>query len=170
MKQKLYEVIENDGSLEIKLINQRALIIVLIFTAFLAIVSTLLGFISIINLIANDFKVGFGFIILTAIEFIVGIFLIRVFLWNAYGTEKYVISKEHVAHYFDYKYFKDNKQTLPTNNMISGFVPSKSDDKKNEWGTIFLERENEKIQSSIELPNADIEILLQKIRLIGGIK
>lgn len=57
--------------------------------------------------------IPFGFLISCIIGCGTSIYFIRMFLWNKYGQEVFVIEKDKFTVYNDYGFFKDNYQTYP---------------------------------------------------------
>lgn len=58
--------------------------------------------------IESPFGFFLGFIFLGGISF----FLFRLFLWNSYGKETYIITNNEFTAVNDYKWFKDNKRAV----------------------------------------------------------
>ena len=51
-----------------------------------------------------------GFIITCIVGFLSSGYLLKLYLWNKYGTEVIIIQKKSLILYYDYKLFKDNYQ------------------------------------------------------------
>lgn len=55
--------------------------------------------------------IPFGFVLACAIFMLVFGYLIRLYLWNKYGKEVFIIDNGALNHFFDYRYFKDNQKS-----------------------------------------------------------
>ncbi|WP_455584678.1 hypothetical protein [Bacteroides sp.] len=54
--------------------------------------------------------IHFGFILTCVIELLTSGYLTRLYLWNKYGKEVFEIQYNSLLLYYDYKFFKDNRQ------------------------------------------------------------
>ena len=57
--------------------------------------------------------IPFGFIITCIVGFLSSGYLLKLYLWNKYGTEVFIIKKKNLVLYYDYKLFKDNYKKIP---------------------------------------------------------
>ncbi len=62
--------------------------------------------------------VPFGFIISCVIGVMVAGYLLKLFLWNKYGQEVFLIQRDSFVTYHDYKFFRDNFRSF--NASVSG--------------------------------------------------
>lgn len=62
--------------------------------------------------------VGFGFILTILIFGGIGIYSLRLFLWNVVGKEIFQKSNHQIAHYYDYCLFRDNIKKLKSKKLI----------------------------------------------------
>ena len=63
-------------------------------------------------IVAEDRGVPLGFVITCVIALLTGGYLLRMYLWNAYGSEVFIIKQNTFSTYYDYKFFKDNVRTF----------------------------------------------------------
>lgn len=61
--------------------------------------------------------ISFGFIISCIVGFLCSGYLVRLYLWNKYGKEVFIISKNDFIMYYDYKLFKDSYRKLHFNSI-----------------------------------------------------
>ena len=61
--------------------------------------------------------VSFGFIISCIVGFLCSGYLVRLYLWNKYGREVFIINKNEFVMYYDYKLFKDSYRKLYFNSI-----------------------------------------------------
>ena len=53
-------------------------------------------------------SISFGLFISFIVSLITSGYLLRLYLWNQYGKEVFIIQQNDLISYYDYKYFKDN--------------------------------------------------------------
>lgn len=112
-------------------------------------------------------EITFGFILTVLLSWLIASYFVRMFLWNKYGEEVFIIQGKTMESYNDYKLFKDNRKTISFNKMhVLYFV----DDEwfyASEWKRIKNMNENqlselgflinkEVITSHRQIPVADI--------------
>ncbi|TNE28694.1 MAG: hypothetical protein EP346_08390 [Bacteroidetes bacterium] len=76
---------------------------------------------------------------------LLGFYLLRLILWNAFGKEVYTFEKETVIYYADYKWFKDNRKEFYAENLIYKVVHT-------EEKLGFLQLNDGKTQHTSSLP------------------
>lgn len=126
--------------------------------AFLAFVAPILVFITII---AEGHGFKFGLIISTCIFWAVGFYLIRMILWNSYGTEVLTLHADKINYYCDYKYFQDSKKEIAVDQLQ---VEIKRSGENDELGVLHIANSNEKIEMVVPVPMVDL------LRVEGQIK
>jgi hypothetical protein len=91
-----------------------------------------------------------------------GIYLFRLMLWNLFGQEVIKLTNEKLEYFCDYKFFKDNLQSLKMSTLkINSFEP---EEKGNEG--IFLkisDGENE-IETTFKLLKSERELIEERIK------
>lgn len=63
-------------------------------------------------------SIGFGFIITILIFGGIGIYSLRIFLWNLFGKEVFQLSNNQITHYYNYGLFRDNFEKLNGKKLI----------------------------------------------------
>jgi hypothetical protein len=135
--------------------------IILFFAAF----SFLMPLVILIFMMANHADFKFGFVILFIILWLPAYYLLRIVLWNSYGKERLIFSREKVIYEADYKFFKDSKQELSGN--ISVEIVKNSSSNKDE-STLLLKSEIEKIETVIALPYGKWQSVIAEINHLLG--
>ena len=77
----------------------------------------------------DELKIGFGYVLTLVIFLGSSAFFTRLFLWNKYGKEIYEIKKDKIIYFYDYKFFKDNRQEFLTESLRIGFFKEKNSNK-----------------------------------------
>ncbi|WP_029906563.1 hypothetical protein [Prevotella sp. 10(H)] len=137
-----------------------------------AIIGYLLPLLIMSFIIADDESLVFGYFISLLIFWGVSSYLLRLYLWNRYGREIFIINKESLEHYFDYKLFKDNRKEIRYNKLK---IYYSFEDKLNDASLLREEICKKEVSSIIfEMDNNDILlsrdcIPITEIRKIGKI-
>jgi hypothetical protein len=95
-----------------KIYDKRKNSIALWFILFFATLIFLIPIIFFFVLVGSGKNISFGFIISCAVAVLTSGYLIRLYLWNKYGKETFIMHKYSFASYYDYKFFKDNYRTI----------------------------------------------------------
>ena len=78
--------------------------------AFLIFTALFLMFTPIITVFWLNIELNFGTFLCVLSAWFISSYFIKLLLWNLYGEEVFIIHKQHIETYNNYKYFKDNKQ------------------------------------------------------------
>lgn len=71
----------------------------------------------------TDFKgIPFGILISFILSGLVSVFLLRLYLWNKYGKEVFVIKDNSFIYYYDYKLFKDHHKEITFKTINTYFL------------------------------------------------
>jgi hypothetical protein len=89
-------------------INELILGIILFF-AFVIIITPI---VALVIILSSGNGISFGFIITGIVSFLISHYLLRLYLWNRYGKETFILQKDKLISYNDYKFFKDNYQEM----------------------------------------------------------
>jgi hypothetical protein len=139
--------------------------IVLYFLLSVAIIIFAFPLLILIFLIIPDGDgVSFAFLIPWSIALFVSIYLFRLYLWNRYGREVFIVEKQTLVHYYDYKFFKDNRTKIDFKNLgvyfssRKGVLISVNDNygKLLSSSAIYFSLDEDILESKIELPTTDI--------------
>lgn len=107
----IYELeLSDDVSLKIHVKKAKASILCAIF--FFALTISFIPILFLIYLIIIGEGIPLGFIITCIVGFLTSGYLLKLYLWNKYGTEVFIIQKKELVLYYDYKLFKDNFQKI----------------------------------------------------------
>lgn len=85
-------------------------------TALAAIASVIILLPIVVGLLILD-EITFGFILTVLLSWLIASYFVRMFLWNKYGEEVFIIQGKTMESYNDYKLFKDNRKTISFNKM-----------------------------------------------------
>lgn len=85
-------------------------------TALAAIVSVIILLPIVVGLLILD-EITFGFILTVLLSWLIAAYFVRMFLWNKYGEDVFIIQGKTMESYNDYKLFKDNRKTISFNKM-----------------------------------------------------
>lgn len=101
------------------------------------------------------YKVHFAHLLIFAIQVGVAYFLLRLYLWNAFGTEHFTYANKQLVHWVSYKWFRQQKHAID----CAEFPDLTFENSQYlEQRLVFLAA-NQTIQSAISLTTADIESL-----------
>jgi len=111
-----------------------------------------------LSIVAGN-RFHFGFLIGLLIFGLVGFYLLRISLWNAYGEEVIELNKPNVSYEANYGWFKDGKKSINYELLSYSAKPiGYEEDKK---GALIIEGENTKIESVVKMPIIQIEELIK---------
>ena len=139
--------------------------IVLYFLLSVAIIIFAFPLLILIFLIIPDGDgVSFAFLIPWSIALFVSIYLFRLYLWNRYGREVFIVEKQIIIHYYDYKFFKDHRKEIEFKyfdiyfSSRKGALISVNDNygKLPSSSAIYFCLDENILESKIELPTTDI--------------
>jgi len=131
---------------------------------FFAIISILLPVGGMIGSMANGNRFHIGFLITTGIFGLIGFYLLRVFLWNSYGKETIVFSKNQVTYEADYKWFKDGKKTQNFESLEFSIKPIGY--QEDNIGTLVIESNEDCIESVVKMPNKELDSLILELKQV----
>jgi len=89
----------------------------LIFILFCSIIIIFVPIVVFFVILSTGSGITFGFIITCILASIVSFYLFRLFLWNKYGKETYIIENDKFISFYDYKVFKDNNILIQYNSL-----------------------------------------------------
>ena len=103
-----------------------------------------------------------GYFIALFIFGIMGFYLLRIALWNTYGKEIIVFSKNNIDYIADYGWFKDGKKQKELNHAIEFGIRQigYEEDKK---GGLVIGIDEPNIFYVTKMPNSELEELIDKL-------
>lgn len=155
---KQYQLINKTLILEVKQSN----IIIRGTLFFLAFTSFLLPLMGLMFSILDGKGFHVGFVIGIFLFGLIGVYLLRIFLWNTYGKEIIHFHDSKIEYITDYRWFKDVNINIESNNIV--LLIKKTEQDINQKGTLIIERGNEKIESVITMPIHQIEEIIEKLQ------
>lgn len=105
----IYKLELSDG-ISLKIHVKKAKTDILSVILFFALSIFFIPIIFFIYLATTDEGIPLGFIITCIVGFPSSGYLLKLYLWNKYGTKVFIIQKKRLVLYYDYKLFKDNYQ------------------------------------------------------------
>ncbi|NTD99966.1 hypothetical protein G6M26_42760 [Agrobacterium tumefaciens] len=108
--------------------------------------------------------ITFFSIIIIAIFFMLGYYLLRISLWNTFGKEIIWIGHEKIVYEADYGWFKGDKKEIYLENLNYLIKPCEFE--KNNMGVLILESDKSKIECVVQVPIIELETLLINLRNI----
>ena len=108
-----YELNISEGHISLQLYEERtnkATTAILSFFV-IAIWAILIG--SFVYIAASGEGIPFGFVITCVVGIMTSVYLLRLLLWNKFGKEVFLITKDKFVSYNDYKFFRDNYHSMP---------------------------------------------------------
>lgn len=106
----------------------------------------------------NGFHISFAIGIF--ISGLLGFYLLRVALWNTYGTETLTLSKSKIDYIADYGWFKDGKKQLEIDNTVVysiqqiGYL-------EDEKGLLTISTDESQIICVTKIPNEQLNELIE---------
>lgn len=145
-----------------------------LFTIVLFALSLISFSIPIITVILFHDKITFRFLLTVILFWVAAYFLVRMFLWNTFGSEKLSISKNRCSFYNDFKWFRQNEINIEfkelnisiDTNDLSADISSDNlpiDHQNSIVGTLQLTCDEQLIRSSFQFPVSDLVLLTKKI-------
>lgn len=135
----------------------------------LILISMLMPFLVLIYAFNEHQEIRIGYFVSVLIFIACAVFFLRLFLWNHYGKEVFVIENNALLFYNDYLYFKDNLKQWKFNQITLGYI-NPSSEEFNSMETIF--GNNELCQFAVLIDNSKIvtsNLLIEKSILKNGV-
>ena len=88
--------------------NRLSLLFILVSSIIIFLLPTLVF----IFLFTDGEGIPFGFLISCILSVLVSIYLLRLYLWNKYGKEVFMIKDRNLIYYYDYKLYKDHQKEI----------------------------------------------------------
>ena len=83
------------------------------FILFFASAIFLTPIVALLIMMARGNGIPFGFILTIVISVLISNYLLKLYLWNKYGKEVFIIQRDKLISYNDYKLFKNNYEEVP---------------------------------------------------------
>lgn len=114
------KILKNNDKIEIELLAGRPkrffLLKCIIVFSIIAPIAILVAFL----IFFDDSLINFTFIFTFLIFWGVATYFIRLYLWNRFGTEHYIISQNKLNYFYRYKYFKDRNRNIDFKSLKIG--------------------------------------------------
>lgn len=133
--------------------------IIIFFTSFLFFLLPIYGVT--LNLFHGN-GITFFSLIIIAVFFTLGYYLLRISLWNTFGKEIIWIGHEKIIYEADYGWFKSDKKEIYLENLDYLIKPCEFE--KKDMGVLILESDKSKIECVVQVPIIELETLLINLR------
>jgi len=154
MNKNQIELKEGNPNIYTISINKSPLIIRIVLLAVL-IMFALIPILATYFRLSSGYGFHFGLFISFAICWLIGFYLLRIILWNAYGKEKIEFNNKQVTYEADYKYFKDGKKVLENESITIDI--NKIPEEKKDIGTLTINNVSDQIITVIKLPLEELK-------------
>lgn len=159
IESKHYQLKENQLTLKVKKAPYYIRIVFLII-AILFFTIPLIGLIFNTTL-GGDFHVGF--LIGMFLFGILGIYILRIYLWNTRGVEVLMWTEDNISYYADYGIFKDGKKELKIKIPIQ-FSFQKTGYDEDNLGNLVIESEDSKLVCVTKIPIDKLDELIDILK------
>jgi hypothetical protein len=82
---------------------------IILFFAFVIIITPI---VALAIMMSSGNGISLGFIITCIVSFLISQYLLKLYLWNKYGKETFILQKDKLISYNDYKFFKDSYKEM----------------------------------------------------------
>lgn len=118
--------------------------------------------------------IPFTFVIIYVFSLFTPIYLLRLYLWNKFGKEIFIIERDSLTHYYDYKFFKEGRQEYKFKRIEVFFLTKKNKlysisqqyNHKEKLSPICFLLDDDLLQSKIELPIFNIIHIGERLKSI----
>ncbi|WP_053004170.1 hypothetical protein [Flavobacterium sp. ABG] len=108
--------------------------------------------------ITSGHGLHFGFLIGIGIFSLLGFYLLRIALWNTYGEELILFSKEEIIYEANYGWFKDARTIIENKNI--NYVISPIGYEEDNEGVLLIDNQKNQIECAVKMPLQQIEELI----------
>lgn len=103
----------------------------------------------------------FGLFVSFLIFWGLGVYLLRILLWNTYGKEIITLEQDKISYLADYKYFKDGLKELKIKNLDIQIIYEDSMDIH--VGRLRILNQESEIETVLKSSLTDLELIKEKI-------
>jgi hypothetical protein len=150
---------------EIIISSEPSAFIARIILIVIIIISILIPIAATIGMTITEIGFHFGILISFLLFWGIGIYLIRVFLWNTFGREIILYQPDKISYLADYKYFKDSRHEISTDNLEASIIEKES------GGVIKFSNKESTIMTVLPIPLKEAEnIIMEAKRAITAVQ
>lgn len=88
-------------------------------------------------------------------------YLLKMFLWNSYGSETIVFESNLINYQSDYGWFKGAEKTIPSEELYLEVIQAGWEE--DQMGNLILTNDEESIHSAIKIPFEEIKQIIEKL-------
>lgn len=156
---------------------------ILIFLGFFVLAAVVIPILATVLLVQSKEGLSIGIFITYFICGLIGFYMLRLLLWNAYGKEILVITPEKITYCADFKFFLGNSKEFPINETSKKDLALRINimgetDENTEKSNVFNEEdpinesefseENETIETVLTISKEDMKLVQQVIDEVIG--
>jgi hypothetical protein len=116
--------------------------------------------------------IHFVSIVLLGLFSLIGFYVLRLSLWNHYGTELINFDGQQISYTADYGWFKDKVKTLENKDIVYSIKFKESqvndnkvlDSQKKEFGVLVISNGISEIESVVDLPAEELDRLIELLK------
>lgn len=124
-----------------------------LFLVVILILNTLSPILGLVYKVSEGAELHIGYFIAIGISWLIGFFLLRIILWNAYGREVFGLSSEGITYLADYKWFKDSEKRIEPSSDLQVFA--NTEDANDGFVRLLLRNSEQEIQSVLDITQED---------------
>ena len=160
-----YKLIKSADCICLKIVNYGQMGCGLVFMAGMGLFMFLSPVIIILFVIK---ELSFGVVMSCLLGWLISGYFIKLYLWNRYGEEVFIIKDSALETYNDYKFFKDNHKLYQTTKIdilyyVGNDVNEESRFINNQLSVVGFELDSETVTSHKEIPIPEIKNIAQRI-------
>jgi hypothetical protein len=113
------------------------------------------------NIISSREGLKFGYFIGVLLSGLIFLYLLRVSLWNTFGTETIKFDTNMIYYEADYGWFKDGKKSIENQTITLSIHPIGYEEDK--AGVLIISNHKNQINCSSKIPFDELNIIINKL-------
>lgn len=146
----------------LKLSVQKSPVIIRAILFLLAFISFFFPVLVMIVSIASGNRFHISYLIGIGVFSLLGFYLLRIALWNTYGEEIILFSKNELLYEANYGWFKDAKKSIVLENIEYLILPIGYEEENK--SILIIQNDQTKIECAVKMPKEQLEKLISLIR------
>ena len=154
MKQMYYQINQNTLTLNVKKAPY-FLLVILYVIAILSVMLPLAGII--VGLMEGEMHIGYliGMFIFGFLAYKI----LRIALWNTFGSEEIIVGEHEIEYIPNYKWFKDDKRVIPLSSSITYSINELDE----EMGTLIIHSNENSLECVTKIPIKELKEMIYKL-------
>lgn len=113
------------------------------------------------SIISSREGLKFGYFIGMLLSGLIFLYLIRVSLWNTFGTEKIIFDEKMIHYEANYGWFKDGKRSVENQNILLYINPIGFGEDKS--SVLIISNDSDQINCSAKIPIEELNSIINKL-------